>query len=368
MNSPIISIIVPVFNTPQEMLLQCIHSIQEAMCLVPSGSTEVLFVNDGSTNDYVDEVLKDLDDGFYYFKKENGGVSSARNLGIEHAVGDYLMFVDSDDWIERKALLDSLKFIRESQADIIYMGYAKNEHRIEKKQWKKFIEGEEEIRQFIVDMTAGQTEARHHNISVNSPCAKLYKKELIDSCELRFDPELSVAEDFWFNLCALASYKCRYIYQNNRLVYHYVSNKESIVRHYSDIRVRMSIVFMNRLEVYLHTYMDDSRLFEKAVCHQLLQSIQISMRTYYLHPMNHSPLLHKCRELQLYLNEPIMQRWISKLTWGNGNNYKEYRDICFLKMRFFWLLFLMKAVKRTMMSQRQCLMNIKTNKHESNRI
>ena len=350
MNWPLISIIVPVFNTPQEMLLRCIHSIQEAMCFVPSGSTEVLFVNDGSTNNYVDEVLKDLDDGFYYLKKENGGVSSARNLGMRHATGDYLMFVDADDWIEQSALLDSLEFIRKSHADIIYMGYANNEHRPEMSHWEKFIEGEEEIRQFIVDMTGGQTEALHHNISVNSPWAKLYKKDMIDSCGLRFDSELSVAEDFWFNLCTLASHKCKSIYQDNRLVYHYVSNKESIVRHYSDIRVRMSIVFMNRLEFYLHTNMDDSQQFERAVCHQLLQSIHISMRTYFLHPMNHLPLLHKCRELQLYLNEPIMQRWISKLTWNDGKNYKEYRDICFLKMHLFWLLFLTKAVKRICLS------------------
>lgn len=368
MDSPIISIIVPVYNPRHELFLQCIHSLEEAIDAVPSGSIEVVIVNDGSTDLYVDEVLKDVDGRFRYLKKENGGVSSARNLGMRHATGDYLMFVDADDWIEQSALLDSLEFIRKSHADIIYMGYANNEHRPEMSHWEKFIEGEEEIRQFIVDMTGGQTEALHHNISVNSPWAKLYKKELIDSCGLRFDPELSVAEDFWFNLCALEPHKCRSIYQNSQLVYHYVSNKESILRHYSNVRVRMSIVFMNRLEVYLHTNMDDSQQFERAVCHQLLQSIQISMRTYFLHPMNHSPLLHKCRELQLYLNEPIMQHWISKLTWNDGKNYKEYRDICFLKMRFFWLLFLMKSVKRTMISQRQCLMNIKTNKHESNRI
>ena len=368
MNFPIISIIVPVFNTPQELLLQCIRSIKEAVCLVPLGSTEVLFVNDGSTNGYVDEVLKDLDDGFYYLKKVNGGVSSARNLGIEHAVGDYLMFVDSDDWIEQSTLLNSLRFIKESWADIIFMGYVKDEQCREIPQWKKFIEGEEDIRQFIVEMTTGQTEAIHHSINIYGPVAKLYRKGLIVDNQLRFDSELKVAEDFWFNLCTLATKNCKSLYLNNHLVYHYVSNKRSITRGYSDIRVRMSIVFMNRLEVFLHTNMDDSQQFKRAVCHQLLRSIQISIRTYFLHPMNHSSLLHKCRELQLYLNEPIIKRWISKLTWKDGKNNKEYLDICFLKMHFFWLLFLIKSVKRTMISQRQCLVKIKTNNHESNRI
>lgn len=351
MNLPIISIIVPVFNPPRELLLQCIRSIQEAMSLVPSGSIEVFFVNDGSTNDYVDEVLKCLDGDFYYFKKENGGISSARNMAMEHATGEYLMFMDADDWIERNALMDSFRFIKESRADIIFMGYIKDNRRREIPQWQGSIEGKDEIRQFIVDMTAGRAEASHHGITVYGSLSKLYRKVLIDSCQLRFDPGLSVAEDFWFNLCALASQDCNSLYLNNQLVYHYVSNTQSITQSYSDIRVRMSIVFMNRLDDYLHANMDDDIQFERAVCHQLLLSIRISMRTYFLHPLTTLPLMHKCKELQSYLGNPIMQRWIGKLSWADGRKRQDYRDICLLKMHLYWILLLMTSVKRTIRTQ-----------------
>ena len=198
------------------MFLRCVHSLQDAVICVPLGSVEVIFVNDGSTHSYVDEVLKEQDGCFRYFNKENGGLCSARNVGMELATGEYLMFVDADDWIEQCALLDSLKFIEESQADIIYMGYTKNEHHQEKPQWQNYIKGKEDISQFIIDMTAGQAEVSRYGITIYSAWAKLYKKELIESHRLQFDTELIVAEDFWFNLCVLASPNCRSLYFSDR--------------------------------------------------------------------------------------------------------------------------------------------------------
>ena len=97
MDQELISIIVPIFNT-EKYLHQCLDSILSQSY----GNFECLLINDGSTDASAsicrEYVAKDA--RFRYFEKENGGVSSARNLGIERSGGAYITFIDSDDWVE----------------------------------------------------------------------------------------------------------------------------------------------------------------------------------------------------------------------------------------------------------------------------
>lgn len=91
-----LSIIVPIYNIEQ-YLFRCIESISNAIC----GDVEVLLVDDGST-DLSSKIAKDYasrNERFLYYKKDNGGLSDARNYGINNATGDYIWFVDGDDYI-----------------------------------------------------------------------------------------------------------------------------------------------------------------------------------------------------------------------------------------------------------------------------
>ena len=94
---PEISIIIPVFNVEQ-YLKQCLDSIVSQDC----SSIEVILIDDGSTDGSA-TLCKDYANTYKYIKflrKENGGVSSARNMGLQHAKGEYVAFIDSDDWVE----------------------------------------------------------------------------------------------------------------------------------------------------------------------------------------------------------------------------------------------------------------------------
>ena len=94
----LLSVIVPVYNIKREYLERCIASI----CNQTYKNLEILLVDDGSTDGsgaVCDEFAK-KDERIRVFHKENGGSSSARNLGIENATGEYLGFIDSDDFIE----------------------------------------------------------------------------------------------------------------------------------------------------------------------------------------------------------------------------------------------------------------------------
>lgn len=119
MNQPVISVIVPIYNTEQ-YLRQCIDSIL--------GQTyrdlEVILVDDGSTDNCPEicEEYKRKDDRIRVIHKENGGQAGARNCGIDTAGGDYISFVDSDDWLDKDMYQSMISAIEGSDADIACCG------------------------------------------------------------------------------------------------------------------------------------------------------------------------------------------------------------------------------------------------------
>lgn len=93
----LISVIIPVYNT-ESYVRVCLESLVEQTYT----NFEVIMIDDGSTDNSgeICQEYTERDSRFHYYRKENGGVSSARNLGIEYSRGNYLTFVDSDDWVE----------------------------------------------------------------------------------------------------------------------------------------------------------------------------------------------------------------------------------------------------------------------------
>ena len=130
MYQELISIIVPIFNT-EKYLHQCLDSILSQSY----ENFECLLINDGSTDASAsicrEYIAKDA--RFRYFEKENGGVSSARNLGIERSGGAYITFIDSDDWIEFDYLEVLYAAIIQETADISVSTYRTYE--MSKNQW-----------------------------------------------------------------------------------------------------------------------------------------------------------------------------------------------------------------------------------------
>ena len=110
-----ISVIVPVYNV-EKYLSKCLNSIIEQQY----PDIEVIVVDDGST-DNSSEIIKEYvhrDDKIKYYKKENGGLSDARNYGVKKATGDYICFIDSDDYIDKK-LFERIKCYIDKDYDVI---------------------------------------------------------------------------------------------------------------------------------------------------------------------------------------------------------------------------------------------------------
>lgn len=115
MADELISIVVPIYNV-ENYLRMCLDSIQNQTYQ----NFECLLINDGSPDhsSKICEEFVEKDSRFKYFEKANGGLSSARNLGIECSGGAYITFVDSDDWLEHDALDRLYGALKKENADI----------------------------------------------------------------------------------------------------------------------------------------------------------------------------------------------------------------------------------------------------------
>lgn len=116
----VISVIVPVFNV-QEYVGKCVTSIRKQTY----EHLEILLVDDGSTDlsGALCDKMQKLDARIQVIHKENGGLSSARNTGIDHACGDFIFFVDSDDWIDSDTLEALVQIAEGENADIAECSY-----------------------------------------------------------------------------------------------------------------------------------------------------------------------------------------------------------------------------------------------------
>lgn len=184
---PKVSVIVPVYNV-EKYLGKCIDSILNQTF----SDFEIILVDDGSPDNsgaICDEYAK-KDDRIKVIHKTNGGVSSARNDGISEANGDYIMFVDSDDFIEPQMLEAMLPTEDE---DIIFCGFRYvYDDRTEERLIESFclISKEEFINKYYID-------SEMTNV-ISGPYNKLFKKAIIDENNIKFNQNISICEDGLF--------------------------------------------------------------------------------------------------------------------------------------------------------------------------
>ena len=200
MNNELISIIVPIYNT-EKYLHQCLDSILNQTYT----NFEVLLVNDGSTDSsgIICQEYVENDSRFRYFEKNNGGVASARNLGLERSGGAYITFIDSDDWVEPNYLDVLYTALKENDTDVAISTYKRFAQdgvfylRSYSREDDEFLNIGTRSRDSFLEILPRLGELDHSFYSISS---KLIKRKIIGN--LLFDEQISYAEDlnFFFHL------------------------------------------------------------------------------------------------------------------------------------------------------------------------
>ena len=213
---PVLSVIIPVYNT-EKYLIKCLDSVINQTFK----NLEVICVNDGSTDNSL-EILKkyqSIDDRVKIINKKNGGLSSARNIGIEHAQGSYITFVDSDDFIESNAYQDTLFYFDNSRVDLVYFSTRLViEDNISRTQDQRYFEHN----------YTGLVNLSNDVIAKMDVCAwnKIYKLSIIKKYDIRFPNGLWYEDNPFFWSYALVSDSAFFV---NDKFYNYLIRTGSIM-------------------------------------------------------------------------------------------------------------------------------------------
>ncbi len=182
------SLIVPVYNA-QSTLCRCLDSIVSQ----PFSDYELLLINDGSA-DASGDICREYADRYpaiRYFEKENGGVSSARNMGLDEVRGEYILFVDSDDFVSDDYFAVLSDALKNKAADLLMFGY-RNFDAISK---------ERDTGEFYENAAVGIAErvsSAMQRYLFSSLWSKVFKRQIIERHNIRFANDLAIGEDFAF--------------------------------------------------------------------------------------------------------------------------------------------------------------------------
>ena len=209
----LLSIIVPVYNA-EKWLRRCVDSLLNQD--LPREDYEIILVDDGSTDDsprICDEYLAAHPGLVRVIHQPNSGVSMARNTGIELAKGEYLSFVDSDDYVDRKFVMSLIKRAYEVAADIVICGYYENSENKCYSVSQNIPDIDNE--QIIIGMFRGAFFGSMWN--------KIYKRDFVIRSDIKVIGHL--CEDLYFNVqCLLKGASMTSV---NDCLYYYNRNEES---------------------------------------------------------------------------------------------------------------------------------------------
>ena len=304
-----ISIIVPVYNTKKEYLKKCVDSLLNQTMK----EIEVILIDDGSTNQagkICDEYVG-VDNRVKVLHQKNQGVAVARNNGLDIAEGEWITFVDADDWCENTMCEEILRKAVENSSEIlIFTNYSvQSEKTVKKNQFfakdiKKF---DEKMKEEAELKTMLRT---HPSFSFQPPInmmggtwCKLINRNFLEKSGVKFEPELLRSQDiiFYLNLFEKADDISYY----NRQLYYYRYDENSVSRRYRKDAYKIFLKVLNKqYKFILENHKPE--IFYEVFTKGVMNTIGICMNTDFVHEKNNESFRNKTiRIRKMIRQEPI---------------------------------------------------------------
>lgn len=253
-----VSIIIPVYNV-EKYLRKCLDSVVNQTCK----DIEIIIINDGSTDNSL-EICKEYsknDPRIELIDKKNEGVSKARNTGLACATGEYVCFVDSDDWIELNMIEKLYNSSVINNADFCMCNYIKENgtqsEYIKANIYKEVLIGSEIKDNLLIPLIERDDNEKEHALEgFRTPWGKFFRRQIIDKYNIKFREDLIIGEDFIFDLEFLINASKAVI--NNGFYYHYLNNVNSATMKYK--KDCWKSIYKNTI-IYLENFLNKNNIY-----------------------------------------------------------------------------------------------------------
>lgn len=234
MKPPLVSVIIPIYNVGS-FIDNCIRSV-----LAQShDNLELILVNDGSPDDSgaICDGYAESDERINVVHKDNGGVSSARNAGLDVAKGDYILFIDGDDWVDDDHVEYLLSLCVESEA-LMSMSYGIHAS-------TKIDADDESDTRRCVNGIVMAADLLYHKTVIGS-YNKMFKRELIYENGIRFNENLFIGEGF--NFIVMAAQLAPFVATGTKKTYYYrLDNTESAMTKFNVKKIRNNDIALDAI-------------------------------------------------------------------------------------------------------------------------
>lgn len=260
-----LDIIIPVYNTPTHDIERCLKNLNKIKKL-----NKIIIIDDGSkqeTAEFLDKYVKN--NKLYLLKHvENGGVSKARNIGLNFAKSEYVMFIDSDDSIEAEAVNKACKYMTEHKLDVIIGGsnIVYNDKIISKKtsfNKIKIYESEEllKVKDRIYSGKYKKSNFELKNIYLARIHAKIFNRNKFN--KIRFDETLPLSEDSLFSIdLAMESKRIGVI---DDIMYNYYQNEYSVLHRKNNYKDIVNLVSFSNALFERAKLVEDKNLYDSLI-------------------------------------------------------------------------------------------------------
>lgn len=303
-----VSVIVPVYKVPLDYLRECFDSlIAQTM-----QECEFIIVSDGAPDAEcsVCEEYAAKDPRFKFFRREHAGVSATRNFGISQAQGEYITFVDSDDWVVSDTCTKTYLFAKATNSNIVMWNLATT------------TENKKIICEYKTDFktTNKVTEKQHFNLQRSSiiqgafydngacvfpyysakvVCCKLIKKSIIMEHNLSYNENLTLSEDRLFNFDLL---QCtQEIAYMDEILYFYRANPKSATQQYTPNS------WEHQKQYYELIKQNASNSFQHDMATALIREFFSSWKLCYMNKSNRKSLSQRISDLKKIWNSALIQ-------------------------------------------------------------
>lgn len=306
-NIPLISIIVPIYNA-QIYLSECIDSILTQTFT----DFELILIDDGST-DNTEDICKNYvkkDSRIHLFRQKNQGVSSARNLGITKAKGNWIAFVDADDKLKKEYLQE---LIRHNSSDLIIGKFSILHSTNESTQ----PSSKEKLLNLHSTKEALEYWEKDPQTTFYYPWGKLFSTKIIKTHEIKFNTDMKVSEDTCFIMQFVCYAKSIYYTSARNYQYRRGTNNQKYAMNYEQYQKHRQ-AFDDSMNTLAQTYGKEIQNLNKYIHNAFFYCYYISLRT-------QSSYSKFCNERKLFTN----------------SHYLDYKELGLgiLKRNLFLLIF-----------------------------